>query len=220
MDQFTRWSGIIHAALYKHTSQIKLGHVHQLLAACLGHQSYASLRVRDLDTLNKRPSYVLFDVDAGLDRALDIGLPLSEATWKTAVMLLRPSGITSFWLTTISGMHSAAELTFEDGFDSRILAIKTSLGFPNGQRATSSHSHTAEDQLPDILKFDVRGEVQAYTDEALMATPVLSVVEFVKVGVRMYGEGTIADAKQCGEPRILNPDEEEEPLVEVYGDID
>lgn len=220
MDQFTRWSGVIHAALSKQAPQIKLGHIHQLLAACLGHRTYASFRAKDLGTLNERPQYALFNVDAGMDRALDLGLPLTETSWKGATMLIRPSGITPFWLTTITGMKHAAELTFEDSFDSKIHSIKTMLGFPNGQRATSSHCHTAENQLPNILKFDVLGEVQTYTSEVLIAIPVLTTIEFMKIGHRMYSKGTIVAARQYGEPRVLNPDDEEEPLIEVYGDID
>ncbi|MEE9476919.1 MAG: hypothetical protein V3V71_09710, partial [Roseateles sp.] len=74
MDQFSRWSGIAHALLVKQAPKIKLGQVHQLLAACLGHRTYASLRATDLDTLNGKPHYVLFDDAAGLARAEDLGL--------------------------------------------------------------------------------------------------------------------------------------------------
>jgi hypothetical protein len=77
MDQFSRWSGIVHSLISKHTPKIKLGQVHQLLAACLGHRTYASLRATDLEILNQKPHYVLFDDGAGLARAMDFGLFVS-----------------------------------------------------------------------------------------------------------------------------------------------
>ncbi|MDO3560693.1 hypothetical protein [Ralstonia pseudosolanacearum] len=104
--------------------------MHQLLAASLGHRTYASLRATDLDTLNQKPHYVMFDDAAGLVRATDLGLPVTEAQWREVSMALRPSGITS-WLTTMSGKHRAAELVFEDASDHRIHAMKRLAGYDN-----------------------------------------------------------------------------------------
>ena len=205
MDQFSRWSGIAHALLVKQAPKIKLGKVHQLLAACLGHRTYASLRATDLDTLNGKPHYVLFDDAAGLARAEDLGLAVTEAQWRDVSLALRPSGITPFWLTTIGGMHNAAELVFEDTSNSRIHAIQRLVGYPDVKRATSSRCHCAEDQVPDILRIEVSGDAYAYNQETSFAVPVIAIVEFPKVGQRMYGHGTIVSVEQKGapEPRIL-----------------
>lgn len=211
MDQFSRWSGVAHALLVKHVPKIKLGQVHQLLAACVGHRTYASLRAADLATLNQtRPLYVLFDEDAGLARATDLGLPVSQALWREATMALRPSGISPFWLTTISGMHRAAELTFEDTFDSRLHDMKRLAGFPDGQRATACRCHSAENDVPDSLRFDVEGEVYAFNQGESLAVPVIAIVEYPKVGRRMYGNGALASVEQHGEPRTRAPDEDDD----------
>ncbi len=209
MDQFSRWSGVAHALLIKHVPKIKLGQVHQLLAACLGHRTYASLRATDLDTLNRKPHYVLFDAGAGLARAADLGLAVPEARWREATMSLRPSGVTPFWLTTIDGMHSAARLVFEDTFDSRAHAMKQLAGYPDGQRATSSRCHSAEDGVPEILRFDVEGEVFAYNQDASVAVPVIAIVEFPKVGRRMYGNGTLVSVEQHGEPKPRDSEDDD-----------
>lgn len=209
----------MHAHLSKHIPQIKLGQVHQILAACLGHRTYASLQFADLNALNQRPRYALFDMDAGKDRALDLRLPLTEIHWQEVTMLLSPSGVTPFWLTTVAGMHRAAQLTFEDYFDFRILQIENASDFPNTQRATSSRSHTEGDQVPSILRFDVNGEVQIYIQDALFAISVFAVVDFKKIGNRMYDEGRIVSAKQSGDPRLLTPDEAEDGCCEEYGPL-
>lgn len=216
MDQFSRWSSVAHSLLSTHTPKMKLGQVHQLFAACLGHRTYASLRVSDLEILNQKPHYVLFDEGAGLARAMDLGLSLTEAQWREVTMALRPSGITPFWLTAMSGMDSAARLSFEDSFDSRIHATKREIGFPDGHRATSSHCHSKEDEMPDFLRFDVHGEVCAYNDETSLAVPVIAVVEFPKVGRRMYGDGTLVSLERLGDPRTRDWDEDEHD-GEAYG---
>ncbi|WP_322087527.1 hypothetical protein [Burkholderia sp. BCC1999] len=214
MDQFTRWSCVAHSLLSKHVPQIKLGQVHQLLAACLGHQTYASLRKADLETLNRGPSYVLFDIDAGFVRAAALGLPLTEAHWREVKIALSRSGVTPFWLIAMASMHLAARLTFEDADDARIHAMKRAIGFPNGQLATSSRCHSPEDGVPEILRFDVDGEVHAYDDEISVAIPVIAVVEFRKIGQRMYGKGSLVSVEQNGDPRAR---EDEEDIFEVFG---
>lgn len=220
MDQFFRWSGIAHSLLSQHFPKIKLGQVHQLLAAWLGHQTYASLRVADLATLNQKPRYFICDYDDPLVRAAKLGLPLTATQWREVVVELSPSGITPFWLTSVAGMDMAARLVFEESFDVRISSIKHANGEPNGHWATSSRCHTAEDQLPDILRFDVDGDVCAINPEASLAIPVRVVVEFSKIGERMYGEGLVVSVALQGPARTRDPDEEEENLGDAYWNTD
>lgn len=216
MDQFSRWSGIAHSLLSQHTPKIKLGQVHQLLAACLGHRTYASLRISDLDTLNRKPHYVLLDESAGFARAADLGFSLTEAQWREVMMTLNPSGVTPFWLTTMPGMDMAARLTFEHSSDPRITAIENEIGFPDGSRATSAQCHSKHDDMPEVLRFDVQGEVRAVGREAALSVPVRAVVEFPKVGRRMYADGAIVLLERLGEPRKRDLEEEDEDAGEYY----
>lgn len=209
MDQFSSWSGIAHSLVSKQTPKIKLGQVHQLLAACLGHRTYASLRVADLEILNQQPHYVLFDEGAALARAANLGLALTEKQWQEVTMAISRSGITPFWLTSMVGMESAARLTFEDSSDARIRAMKREVGFPDGHRALSARCHSRHDAIPDFLRYDVHGEVCAYNEETALAIPVMAVVEFPKVGRRMYGDGTLVSIERQGEPRVRDLDEDE-----------
>lgn len=97
-------------------------------------------------------------------------------------------------------MHSAAELVFEDTFNSPTHTMKRLAGYPDGQKATSSRCQCAADDVPDILTFEVEGELYAYNEGSSLALPVIAIVEFPKVGRRMYGHGTIASVEQRGEP--------------------
>ncbi len=190
----------MHAVLSQHNPKIRLGQVHQMLAACLGHRTFASLQASDLDTLNQRPSYVLFDGEAGFARANGLGFSLTDAQWRAAWTSIKPSGITPFWLTDWHGMHLAAKITFEDSFDSRIHAIKRATGYPDGHYATETRCSSAENELPDTLRFVVTGEVRAYNEELQLAVPVTVALAFENVGRRMYKAGILESVEQCGTP--------------------
>lgn len=213
MDQFSRWSGIVHAALSQQHPKIRLGQIHQLLAACLGHRTYASLRTSDLETLNQHPSYVLFDHESGFARANELGILLTEAEWREAHMAIRPSGVTPFWLTDWFGMSGAARVTFEDSFDTRIHAIKRAIGFPDGHYATATRCQSAEGELPDILRFVVEGEVRAYNEDTRLAVPVVAELAFEKIGCQMYASGNLNTVEQSGPPREYEPEDDD------YGDV-
>lgn len=208
MDQFSRWSGIAHALLSQQSSRVRLGQIHQLLAACLGHRTYASFRAEDHSTLNQQPHYVLFDDAAGLSRASELGLRIAPEAWKKVTLELKPSGITPFWLTTKSGMHSAARVAFEDSADDRISSIKSAMGFPDGHRATSSRCHSEDDDLPVALRFDVFGEAHGYSETESLATPVTVVVEFPRIGRRIYGDGVLVSVEQSGVTFARDPDDD------------
>lgn len=63
--------------------------------------------------------------------------------------------------------------------------------------------------MPDFLLFDVHGEVRAYKEETSLAVHVIAVVEFPKVGRRMYGDGTLVSVERLGNPRTRDWDEDE-----------
>ena len=197
MDQFSRWSGIAHAHITQHYPTVKLGQVHQLLAAALGHSTYASLRALDLDALHRRPRYVLFEVEAALARAQDLGLRIEPEHWQQACLELTPSGITPFWLTSKEGMERAAGLTFEVSEDERVEATRPATDFPDGRRTLSVRC-LSEGEVPDSLRFEVIGEVLSFSDSESLATPVTAIVEFPKVGRRMYDTGVIVSVEQSG----------------------
>lgn len=216
MDQFSIWSGLVHSVLSKQSPKIKLGQIHQILAACLGHRTYASLRVADLHTVNQIPPYVLFDHEAGFARAVALGISLTKPQWREAFMALKPSGVTPFWLTEPKGMRLAADLAFRDAGDARIHAMKREVGSPDGHYALSAKCHSKDDELPEILRFDVLGEVCAITEDRSIAMPVTALVEFPKLGERIYGAGRLISIVRCGEPRDRDP-EEFDYDGEIYG---
>ncbi|MDG0857345.1 hypothetical protein [Roseateles puraquae] len=213
MDKFARWSGVVYTALPK-VHRVKLGQVHQLLAACFGHASYASFRDSDLQVLNQGARYVCFDEAAGLRRARCLGILITEAQWREAWMSLKPSGVSGgTWIIEAQAMELAARVTFEDASHPEIQTIKQSIGMGDGHWANSARCLDDIDAMPELLRFEVLGDVQAYGNDVSLSVPVAAELAFKRIGRRMYAAGELLDVVRRGAPREYEPDFE----AEIYG---
>lgn len=206
MEKFARWSGVVHAALPK-IHRVKLGQVHQLLAACLGHASYASFRESDLLVLNRGAHYVCFEEGAGLRRAHRLGIQLTQEQWREAWMALKPSGVSGHtWLIEPRGMDLAARLTFEGSGHPHIQAIKRAIGMGDGHWANSTRCLDETNALPEVLRFEVLGDVQASGNGVSISVPVTAECVFKRIGRRMYAAGELLSVVQHGAPREYDPE--------------
>lgn len=213
MEKFARWSGVLYTALPK-IHRIKLGQVHQLLAACFGHASYASFREADLQVLDRGAHYVCFDEAAGLQRAHCLGIPITEPQWREAWMTLKPSGVSGgTWLIEARDMGGAARVTFEDANHPQIQAIEQAIGMGDGHWATSARCLGDIDALPELLRFEVLGNVQAFGNDVSLSVPVAAEVAFKRIGRRMYDTGELLEVVQRGEPHEYEPEFE----ADVFG---
>lgn len=210
MTKFTRWSGIAHSILAKSHRKIKLGHAQEILAAYLGHRTYASLRMQDLAVLQDQAKYVLIDPEMALNRASSIDIQLTVDDWHSVEMALKPSGVSgNTWLVGEPSMHLAANLTFEDSYDRRLSDIGDLIGMCNGYRAINTRCHSSPGEFPKELKFTVEGEVRAMNAEAHLAVPVVCEIIFPRIGNRFYASGELLSVKQSGQPKEYEPEEYE-----------
>ena len=210
MEKFARLSSVAHAALCK-SHPIKLGQVHQLLAAGFGHASLASFRLGDLQRLNRGIEFVCFDDAAALARARGFGFDVTDAQWRDVGFALRPSGVLGgTWLTDLNGMAAAARFTFEASGHPSIEAIYRSIGSPDGLNAWSSRPLSDVAKLPEVLEFEVLGAVKAFGEPVCLSVPVACRIEFHRVGRRMYQQGVVQTIERCGEPAEYEPEFEGE----------
>lgn len=215
MDKFSKWTGLAHSTLAKSHPKLKLNQARECLATWLGHRTYASLCVQDLDVLLGAAKYVITDAQAAIDRANRIGFSVGSEQWREVEMALRPSGISGgLWLIDMRSMHLAARLTFEDQSHPDIDSIRQHLmGMTDGHWATSSVCHAAEGDHPDELRFTVHGEVPTFNEHDALAVPVAADVLFKRVGKRLYGQGELLSVAQEGQPHPY----EQEFEFENYG---
>lgn len=210
MTKFTRWSGIAHSILAKSHRKTKLGQAQEILAAYLGHRTYASLRMQDLAALQEKAKYVLVDPDNALDRAASLGIQLTADDWLAVEHAIRPSGVSGeTWLAEERSMDLAASLTFEDSGDQRLYDIAHRIGMCDGIHATETRCHSSPGEFPEVLKFTVEGEVRTINVETYLAVPVVCEIAFPRVGKRFYGFGELLTVEQRGQPYEYEPEEYE-----------
>lgn len=209
MNKFSKWVGLAHTVLSKSHPKLKLSHARECMAAWLGHRTYASLCMHDLDVLEDSCKYVIMDAKGAIDRARRIGFDLTEDQWREVEMTLSPSGISGdLWLMGIDTMGWAARLTFEDERHEDIYAIWKSIGMADGQHAFSTDRQVAESEIPEELRFTVQGEIRAFNENESLAVPVEAQVLFRRLGVRLYEQGELLSVRQTGAPYAYEPEED------------
>lgn len=216
MEKFSKWTGLAHSILAKSHPKIKRNQACECLAAWLGHRTYASLRVQDMDILRSTAKYVIIDAQAAVVRADSIGFPVTSEQWREVEMALSPSGISGgLWLIDMHTMLLAARLIFEDQPHPDIDSIWMPIGMPDNRNTKSTVCQSvAVDAPPLELRFTVHGEVLVSADQAL-AFPVVAQVMFKRVGMRLYAEGELLSVRREGEPHTYERDFDSDG--EAYG---
>jgi hypothetical protein len=213
MTRFTSWSGIVHTTLSTLYPYFKLGQARELLAAGLGHNTYASLRLHDLAALESA-KYVVLDLERLMQRAADIGVPLTLDQWWLTHRELTPGRITKgCYLGEARVMESAARHVFEDSSHPLFYEIAKRIGMKDGHWAHGATPLPGQDPVADELAMLVHGDVQALNEHDALATPVIAEVRFKRIGRQLYAEGHIAQVAQHGEARPYEPIDE----AEIYG---
>lgn len=213
MTRFTNWSGIVHTTLSTLYPYFKLGQARELLAAGLGHNTYASLRQHDLDALESA-RYVVLDLERLLQRAAGMGVQLTLEQWWSTHHELTPGRITKgCYLGDARVMESAARHVFEESSHPLFYEIANRTGMKDGHWAHDAAPLQGQDPVVDELAMLVHGDVQAFNEHDALATPVIAEVRFKRIGRQLYAEGRIEQVAQHGEPRQYEPIDE----AEIYG---
>ena len=213
MKRFTSWSGIVHSSLLTVYPNFKLGQARELLAAGLGHNTYASLRLHDLGALESA-RYVVLNFERLLQRAADMGFPLTLEQWWPALHELKPGRVTrGCYLGDAGVMLHAARHVFDDSPFPLFHEIARKIGMIDGCWARDATSLPGQEAASDELAMLVHGDVQAFNEHDALATPVIAEVRFKRIGRQLYAEGRLVHAAQHGEPRPYEPNDE----AEIYG---
>lgn len=214
MSKFVTWSGIVHATLRSSFPKLKLGQARELLAASLGHNSYASLREHDLHALESSAIHVLLSNGAAMRRALELGLALTDDQWWVVQHVLTRGEVSVLsWLGGTAVMPNAARRVFEDTSYPLFHQIARAIGMKDGQWAHRTVTLPSEGARADELVILVYGEVRAFNETVCLATPVIGEVRFRQVGRQLYGPGHLVHATQNGAPYPYEPIDE----GDVYG---
>lgn len=82
MSRFKQCARVAHAKLSLLFPSISLGQTQQLLAAALGHNTYASFKAEDLHAFDHTAAYAVLVPERAMLRALDFkGIELKQEHW-------------------------------------------------------------------------------------------------------------------------------------------
>jgi len=217
MSKFVSWSGIVHATLSSFHPKLRLGQARELLAAALGHNTYASLREHDLQALELSAKCVVLDHHRVLARAAGLGLTLTPDQWWAAHRELTPGrACQGCYIGEDDVMARIARIVFEDTSYPLFHDIARAIGTSDGHWAGQAEGLDGAGLPPDERAFLVHGSVNAFNEEVSLATPVIAEVRFKRVGRQLYSPGWSTKAVQHGSATPYEPDFD----GEYYGPVD
>jgi len=212
MSRFVHWSGIVHDTLSPIHPSLKLGQSREILAAALGHNSYASFRLHDLPALELADCAVL-DPNTLLRRAHGLGIALTAEEWQSVEQQLTRFRICNgCYVGDERILLSAGRSVFENKRCHAIGELARTVGMIDGVEALEAALMHGE-LPPGAAGVLVRGEILAFNENEALAIPVIAEVQFERIGRHLYRNGNVVNLSQRGLP---HPYEQEE-IFEMYG---
>lgn len=220
MNLFAQWTSIAHTALSQLYPKIKLNQTRELLSTWVGHKTFASLKIHDLQIINEQSAkYIIVNNEEVLSRALRLGIPLTLDHWIGIYQKLNRSGVAGgFWHTRMMGMKGAACHVFEYACPPEKTRLWQQVGMIDGYRNTVVGGSFNENDCPLELLVEINSELLAFNQDESVFFPVTAQVKFKRVGNRIYEEGTLISFQQAG--TMGNYDKSDDEYYEFDGIYD
>lgn len=201
MSVFSQWCRVAHHHFSLNRSKLRLGQVHEIMAAGMGHRTYASFKVNDLSRLNEA-AYALISVEAMVRRASDLGATLNPELCRDAVSDLRIRPVADDW---------AREIVVGENMNWAIRRSLQNANHPEGSElaleiGATFDSFTALTTEP-VLPFDrtgkqwhwrVRCTAHATRGEEFFDMPVHADVRFSRIGQRLLSQPVVVGLQRDG----------------------
>lgn len=223
MDKFKFWASKVNESLQSSHPKLKHSQACEILAAALGHKTYASFHLNDEDAINGSAKYILLDGTLPLSRAKNLGFNLAPEDWASAVNEIKRSGNSrNCWLVDANSMFNAARIIFEDSSHQKLEEIETNASNGLGKVATNIQCFPPQNpssldwhispngDLLGKLEFMIEGEARAWSESGAIAVPLRSLIIFERIGKRLYSEGMRITVEQSGALYEFEPEFENE----------
>lgn len=218
MTRFKDCAKVAHAKLRTFYPNIAIGQVQQLLAAALGHNTYASFKEADAAAFDSCAGSAMLVPDSAMLRATDFGFCMNRDHWSLLIDDLNSKQVTgALELHEHTGLLGwMARMAFQKVEDPRIADLLAPHGSKESFRqlvceAMSYDPQTVDDGgvLPERTVVTLHGEICVYcTSYSGWAVPMLCEFAFERVGRRMYAAPVLKSVVQHGDPRLSYPAEE------------
>ncbi|CAM8621350.1 hypothetical protein MCEMSHM24_02435 [Comamonadaceae bacterium] len=220
MSRFKKCAKVAHAKLHTFFPQVSLGQTQQILAAALGHKSYASFLESDLSAFDEHAAYAVLVPSSAMLRALDFGLEMNRDHWDLLISEISEKQVTGDLELCVDllNVYWRARYEFFDGQYSEIDALVHRYGNEEvfrQLRSEASHCNPeyADDgeQLADRYFITLQGEICVTIEPRLpsgLGIPVLAEFGFKRVGRRLLAQSELTSLQEDGPLRECNPQDE------------
>jgi len=207
MSVFLNWCRSAQKQFSNPRVRLSLGQAQEVLAAGLGHRTYASFRSSDLTAL-EGTAYALVSFEAMRKRAAEFGAQLSDEACHAALHGMRfgaqdqgryviPDtnlGIVFRILVSDSDYPMRAEIARE--LQAQINGINAGYGKPC----------TPWDISAVAWRWRAHSDFHFMTEEKDLAVPIDVEIEFRRLGRHLFAKGEIVSVERVGEPYEYEPE--------------
>lgn len=218
MTRFKNCAKVAHAKLRTFFPNIAIGQAQQILAAALGHGTYASFKEADAAAFDGCASSAMLLPDAAMLRATAFGFCMNRDHWSLLIEDINSKQVAgSLELHEYPGLLGwIARTAFQKVEDQRIEELLAPHGKTESFRQLVREAISIEPEivddggvLPECIVVTLHGEICVnYTDYAGWVVPMLVEFAFERVGRRMYAAPVLKSVVQHGDPRHCYPAEE------------
>lgn len=220
MSRFKQCAKVAHAKLRSFFPRITLGQTQQLLAAALGHNTYASFSQADLKVFDGAAAYAVPVPERAMLRALGLGYQLGVDHWKLMLDEINAKQVVGELdlLEYAPNIYWRVKFEFFDGEDSKFddLAARHKVR-QVFRRLVKETVHVEPNfvdsggMLPEVLMISLQGEVcceALQSNQSGLAIPVEARYRLDRLGLRLISRPKLSDLLENGEPRDCEPHDE------------
>lgn len=211
MSVFSQWCQIAHHHFSSSRSKLRLGQVQEIMAAGMGHNTYASFKLQDLPRLDKA-AYALISVEAMARRATDLGATLDAKLCRDAVSNFCMRSTKNEWAREVfvgENMNWAIRRALQN--TSHPTGIELSLEINaifDGITVLTAEPAVPLDRTGNQWRWRVRSTVHASRGQEFFDLQVHADVLFPQIGRRLLSQCVVLGLQRDGEWTEYDPSNE------------
>ncbi len=202
MSVFLSWCRSAQKQLSNPRVRLSLGQAQEVVAAGLGHRTYASFRVNDLAALG-RTGYALIDFDALKRRSAEFGAEATSEACHAAIHGMRfGRNEQGRYVLPHANLGVVASILISEAKQADWDVVAAELGAEiRGVEAGSAAPAEPWNLESSTWLWCSAGALLVSTEEADLSVPVDFEVEFRRLGRHLFEVGKVVSAKRAGGPK-------------------
>lgn len=211
MSVFSQWCRVAHHHFSLNRSKLRLGQVQEIMAAGMGHKTYASFKLQDLPRLNEA-AYALISVEAMVRRASDFSCALNAKLCRETVKDFRIRSTADEWAREVvvgENMNWAIRCALQNANHPEAvkLALEINAIF-NGFTVLTSDPVMPFELTSHEWHWRVQCTAHASRGQEFFDLPVRADVRFLRIGQRLLSQPVVLGLQCNGKWEEYDPADE------------